>query len=340
MTKCKVSICCLAYNHAKFIRQALDGFVMQKTNFPFEVLIHDDASTDGTADIIREYEAKHPDIIKPIYQTENQWTKQNVSNFNFSRVQSEYVALCEGDDYWTDPLKLQKQVDFLDSHPDFTGCFHPAKKIWEDLPVKSTIMPTPYQRFYRKVFTARDVLYRWFIPTASLVFRSDHGILESIINDFPSGIISGDRFYHIVIAKQGKIGMLDEIMSVYRMHQGGVSSAGDTQGFYMRHGVAVLRERSIYDKYLDYKYHKIAEKDIIYALFAIYRDSIMYNDFEQYNRLKIQMPWPFENKLFQSFLKLFLHKRKGMTDLAFLRLGSLSGIGKWIKWSKDEIGDI
>ena len=157
----QLSICCITYNHAKFIRQALDGFVMQKTNFPFEVLIHDDASTDGTADIIREYEAKYPDIIKPIYQTENQWSKGVLisKTCNYPRVQGEYVAMCEGDDYWTDPLKLQKQVDFLDSHPDFMGCFHPAKKIWEDKPVKSTVFPSPYEHFYRKVFTARDVLY-------------------------------------------------------------------------------------------------------------------------------------------------------------------------------------
>ena len=121
-----VSICCVAYNHVHFIRQCLDGFVMQKTNFPFEVLIHDDASTDGTQDIIREYEAKYPDIIKPIYQKENQYSKGvRVSLvYNYSRVRGKYVALCEGDDYWTDPYKLQKQVDFLEAHPDYVMCSH------------------------------------------------------------------------------------------------------------------------------------------------------------------------------------------------------------------------
>ncbi len=338
----KLSICCITYNHAKFIRQALDGFVMQKTNFPFEVLIHDDASTDGTADIIREYEAKYPDIIKPIYQTENQWSKgvPISRTFNWPRIQGEYVALCEGDDYWTDPLKLQKQVDFLDAHPDFMGCFHPAKQIWEDMPEKSTVIPTPYLRFHRKEFTARDVLYRWFIPTASLVFRSGHGIKESLINDYPSGILSGDRFTHVVIAKHGKIGMLDETMCVYRIHQGGISTAGNSQSTHLRHGRTLLREYFIFDRLLEYKYSKVAEMNRIYTLFAIYRDSMMYNNYELYNILKIKMPWPFENKLFQSFLKLFFHKREGFIDLAFLRLCVMSGIGKWIKWSKEEIGDI
>ena len=111
-----VSICCITYNHEKYIRDAIEGFLMQKTDFPFEVLIHDDASTDGTADIIREYETKYPDIIKPIYQTENQYSKgiKISATYNYPRAKGKYIALCEGDDYWIDPYKLQKQVDFLE----------------------------------------------------------------------------------------------------------------------------------------------------------------------------------------------------------------------------------
>ncbi len=109
-----VSICSITYQHAPYIRQCLDGFLMQKTDFAFEVLIHDDASTDGTEEIIREYEAKYPDIIKPLYEEENQWVKgrRGSRTFNFPRAKGKYIAMCEGDDYWTDPLKLQKQVDF------------------------------------------------------------------------------------------------------------------------------------------------------------------------------------------------------------------------------------
>ena len=101
-----VSICCLTYNHAPYIRDAIEGFLMQKTNFPVEILIHDDASTDGTADIIREYETRYPDIIKPIYQTENQYSKgvKISREYQFSRARGKYIALCEGDDYWTDKL--------------------------------------------------------------------------------------------------------------------------------------------------------------------------------------------------------------------------------------------
>jgi glycosyltransferase involved in cell wall biosynthesis len=111
-----VSIRCATYNHEPYIRQTLDGFVMQKTNFRFEAIVHDDASTDGTAAIIREYAEKYPDIIKPIYETENQYSKHDgsLNRIMESAMRGKYVALCEGDDYWVDPLKLQKQVDIME----------------------------------------------------------------------------------------------------------------------------------------------------------------------------------------------------------------------------------
>ena len=127
----KLSVVCITYNHEKFIRRALDGFVMQRTNFSFDVLIHDDASTDRTADIIREYEQKYPDLFTVIYEKENQWKKKDICrDIVFPKVRGEYVALCEGDDYWTDPLKLHKQVEFLETHPEYAICFHPVTVVW------------------------------------------------------------------------------------------------------------------------------------------------------------------------------------------------------------------
>src|SRR5699024_3016962 len=121
MVKPLVSIICTAYNHEKYIDKCIEGFIMQKTNFEFEVLINEDASTDHTADLIREYEKKHPDIIRPIYQTENQYTKRVGlwKTILFPKARGKYIAMCEGDDYWTDPFKLQKQVDFLEVHEDY-----------------------------------------------------------------------------------------------------------------------------------------------------------------------------------------------------------------------------
>lgn len=116
-----VSIHCIAYNQGKYIKETLDGFIAQKTNFRFEAIVHDDASTDNTADIIREYAQKYPSIIKPIFETENQYSKGDgsLSKIMYSHIRGKYVAYCEGDDYWIDPLKLQKQVDFLEKNPDF-----------------------------------------------------------------------------------------------------------------------------------------------------------------------------------------------------------------------------
>lgn len=121
-----VSVICNTYNHELYIRDALEGFIKQKTNFAFEVLIHDDASTDNTADIIRDYEMKYPKLIKPIYQSINQYSQQVKINmsFQYPRVRGKYIALCEGDDYWVDPLKLQKQYDLMEKHSNIDICAH------------------------------------------------------------------------------------------------------------------------------------------------------------------------------------------------------------------------
>jgi glycosyltransferase involved in cell wall biosynthesis len=114
-----VSIRCVTYNHVHFIRDAIEGFLMQETTFPVEILIHDDASTDGTADIVREYEAKYPQLIRPIYQTENQYSQGNKASQIMRALQrGKYIAVCEGDDYWADPKKLQIQVSYLEAHPE------------------------------------------------------------------------------------------------------------------------------------------------------------------------------------------------------------------------------
>ena len=122
-----VSVSCTTFNHAAYIRQCLDPILSQQTNFPFEIIIHDDASTDGIKEIIEEYVAKYPGIIHPIFQTENQYSKGIrglPSRYNYPRCRGKYIAICEGDDYWTDPLQLQKQVDFLEAHEDYVMTYH------------------------------------------------------------------------------------------------------------------------------------------------------------------------------------------------------------------------
>ena len=117
-----VSIRCITYNHEPYIRQCLEGIVIQQTNFRFEAIVHDDASTDGTASIIKEYAEKYPEIIKPIFETENKWSKRDGSlqRIMNEACQGKYMAICEGDDYWIDPCKLQRQIEFLETHPNFS----------------------------------------------------------------------------------------------------------------------------------------------------------------------------------------------------------------------------
>lgn len=220
-----VSICCLTYNHEDYIANAIVGFLSQKTSFSFEILIHDDASTDKTAAIIREYEKKHPDIIKPIYQTENQYSKgiPISATFNWPRARGKYIAICEGDDCWTDPLKLQKQFDFLEANPLFSACFHNANIVD---PSGNIIRPfhhapkKPENRF-------EDIIEGWFVPTASMFFRNYPDLLTEINKFTQYRFISGDRLLLAILANRGPIAYHHEIMSSYRKHQGGISSWGN-----------------------------------------------------------------------------------------------------------------
>ena len=144
--KPKVTIICITYNHEKFIAEALDSFLMQKTDFPFEVIVGEDCSSDRTTEIVRQYARNYPDIIKPVFQKNNVGPYQNTLSA-YKQIQGEYVINNEGDDYFSDPLKLQKQVDFLDSHPEYSICFHPVKVIWEDKSNQDYIFPEPKYRY-------------------------------------------------------------------------------------------------------------------------------------------------------------------------------------------------
>jgi glycosyltransferase involved in cell wall biosynthesis len=213
-----VSICCITYNHAPFICQCLDGFMMQKTDFPFEVLVHDDASTDGTVDIIREYESKYPDIIKPIYQAENQYSKKiGISvTYQYPRAKGKYIALCEGDDYWTDPLKLQRQVDFLEANEDFSLVFSNRNVLQ-----KTGILTVHIHE--NRVYTCNDILKGFIPPTQTMVFRNQTGIL--LFFQKIGRFYSGDRMLAYICSIFGNIGMIPDITAVYRDSGYGVWSS-------------------------------------------------------------------------------------------------------------------
>ncbi|MFZ4672008.1 MAG: glycosyltransferase family 2 protein [Flavobacterium sp.] len=221
MSDIKVSICCQAYNHEHYIRQCLDGFMLQKCDFIFEVLIHDDASKDKTASIIKEYETKYPGIVKPIYQSENQFSKgvKPTFAFNIPRVKGQYIAMCEGDDYWIDPLKLQKQVDFLEQNKEYSLCFHDANFLYTNKSIKKFSQKYSFLQS-RSDYTRKDLFkYKWFIPTASVVFRN-----QSMDLSYFRNIYSGDSTLYLLLSKIGKFKYLSDCMSVYRITNQGVGT--------------------------------------------------------------------------------------------------------------------
>ena len=216
-----VSICCITYNHEPYIRDAIEGFLMQKTDFPFEILIHDDASTDGTADIIREYEAKYPDIIKPIYQTENQYSKGiKVSQvYQFPRAKGKYIALCEGDDYWTDPYKLQKQVDFLEANLNCVICSGGYYSLEDGQELKDKTIYHSDKGFW---FTKEDWLNKWLTKTLTVVFRKT--ALCKYLEDVDKYNYSRDTHLYYYILNEGKGYYFSYPLGVYNIHNGGVCS--------------------------------------------------------------------------------------------------------------------
>lgn len=238
MASIKVSVVCITYNHKPFIRKCLDGFVMQQTKFPFEILVHDDASTDGTTEIVREYAEKYPNIV-PFYE-EKKPTKNFLNYRVFPAVQGEYVALCEGDDYWTDPLKLQKQVDYLDANPECSICFHPVTVHYENQSEPDRIFPTPQYRFNKTLLTFKDLQRHNFIQTNSVMYR--WRFHTTTLRLLPDHILPADWFWHLVHAQVGNIGFIDDVMGVYRKHNGGIwYGAWQTTEWFKKYGMAHLR---------------------------------------------------------------------------------------------------
>lgn len=208
---CKVTVLCLAYNHAPYIAQALEGFLAQEAPFDIEVLVHDDASTDGTTEIIRTYASRYPDLIKPVFQQENQYSK----GIKISRdilmplVRGEFVALCEGDDYWTDPHKLAKQVAALEAHPEIDICTH-AAAVFRDDRLWKFYAPACRNR----VIPVQEVILGGgnFVATNSVLIRADIWKLSTPFRE----VLFNDYSLQIQGSLRGGMLYLKDCMSVYR----------------------------------------------------------------------------------------------------------------------------
>ncbi|MEX2505472.1 MAG: glycosyltransferase [Pseudohongiellaceae bacterium] len=215
-----LSICCIAYNHEKFIESAIRGFLIQKTSFPFEIYIHDDASTDTTAEIISSYAEKYPRIIKPILQAENQYRNGNKPWIILNKyLLGKYVAVCEGDDYWVDPLKLQKQVTFLEENLEYVISGHDACIVTQD---GKLIAKSKSSEMHKRDFEASELLYgKASLLTLSWVYR--RGLVDDEAIAERSVVKNGDTFFLSLMGQHGKSHYHEDIKSaVYRRHAGGV----------------------------------------------------------------------------------------------------------------------
>jgi len=273
----EVSICCITYNHEKYIRDAIESFLMQKTTFPFEIIIHDDASTDNTSKIIIEYAKKYPDLFVPILQSENQWSKgiRPSPTYVWPRVRGKYIALCEGDDYWTDSLKLQKQVDFLEMNADCSWCCHPAAVVDEDGGVTNYFM-RPLGTPQNNKYTIKDVISEGggFCATASIVLRSN------TIKNLPDWIFKapvGDAPLILIISCEGYVGYIDNIMCVRRRNVPGSWSdnfrnKGNLWNNYLKHSEGTEAYLQAFNAYSNFRFEKYLKKKIIqnkYELFLL-----------------------------------------------------------------------
>jgi hypothetical protein len=226
-TDIKVSVAMITYNHEQFIAQAIESVLMQQTDFTVELVIGEDCSTDGTRSIVQDYASKHPGKIKPLLHPQNLGPVDSPGKKNFvsvfSACRGKYVAILEGDDYWTDPLKLQKQVDFLEAHPECSICFHRFIARFEDgsnRPPHVSMVPHG-----GSIFSLEDLLVQNFIGTATVMYRQ--GVVPEL-PDWYFTLSTGDRSLHTLHAEHGMIGFIDEIMAVYRVHAGGVWSVSSS----------------------------------------------------------------------------------------------------------------
>lgn len=212
----------LAYNHEQFIAQALDSALMQQVNFEYEIVIGEDCSTDSTRDILIRYQQEYPDKIRLLLREKNLGMHDNFIQ-TFKACRGDYISLLEGDDYWTSPSKLQKQVDFLDAHVDYTICFHNALILFHDGNTNFY-----HHENWKTFFTLEDILSFNIMPTASIMFR------QGFIHEFPDWIYNVDLvdwILQVILAQHGNIGYLDEVLSVYRNHpQGNWSSKSSLEG--------------------------------------------------------------------------------------------------------------
>ena len=256
MSSVTVTVVCITYNHEKYLRDALDGILSQKTDFKYKVVIHDDASTDNTAKIIAEYVLKYPRIIVPIYQKENQYQKgvNILKEYVSPLLEGKYYAYCEGDDYWCDPCKLQKQVDFMRTHTDYSACVHNTIQI----DCRSGKQKLLYPR-KEKDIGLKDVVRKSgaAFHISSILSKTEYFLLPDELT--AKGL--GDYPKTIYLAINGKIRFINKTMSVYRYYSDGswtaknFGSSDESKAITLNNNNIMMLDS--FDQYFNRRYHDL-----------------------------------------------------------------------------------
>ena len=249
-----VDVNLITYNHEKFIARAIDSVLQQETTFNYRVIIGDDCSTDNTYEIVRNYARLYPERIEVFQPSEHRGiaNKDRVGIEVLRLNAAKYVALLDGDDYWTNSKKLQAQVDFLESHPGCSVCFHNAEMFYDDGSQPSTNLRPPDQK---EISTIEDVL-RGLVPLpCTVMFRN------SLLGELPEAfyrITNADWMMFVILAEHGHIGYINEVMAAYRMHPGGIWSRLSAHQRLATH----IKTYKTFDKHLNFKYHQLISEKI------------------------------------------------------------------------------
>jgi glycosyltransferase involved in cell wall biosynthesis len=266
----KLTVLLVTYNHAPYIETAIESVLMQETDFDFEVIVTEDCSTDGTREIVQRLAQAHPERIR-VLLSERNLNNNSVVRRGLEAARGEYVAMLDGDDYWTSPHKLQKQVDFLHDHPECSACFHSVEVVYEvetgacnphgGGPAQRKPDPKP-----RPMSTLADIVRTNFIPTCSIVFRAD---CCRNLPDWYDGLAAGDWPLSVLCAERGPIAYLDEPMGVYRVHSGGYWSATLSSFRSLEDVEALADVFATFDRHLSFRF----TRDIRHGLAAWYEEA-------------------------------------------------------------------
>ena len=262
----KVSVSLVTFNHEKFIAQAIESILLQEVDFSYEIIIGEDFSSDKTREIVIEYQKQYPDKIRLILPEENLGCYgQKIFVQTLQACRGEYIAILDGDDYWTSPYKLQQQVDFLDNHPECAICFHDVTTIFEDKSRTSR----RYNDFEPPAFSSiENILKSNFIPTCSTLYR------RGLFDEFPEwycDTVCGDWVLHVLNARHGKIGYINQSLAVYRVHSNGLFSSMKK----IQQLKEAIKCYKLLNEYLDFEYNYIIKSEEIYrylTCLSIYRE--------------------------------------------------------------------